>query len=94
MKVVALRVHAGVAVDPDAREALVNQIIAKESGLTTEMAVTADALGLLLRQSNHHYPALFVYANGKFGQHVYPGVETVAKYGAVIVGQIQSLRAK
>ncbi len=83
-----------IAVDPNAQPALVDSIVAEEEGLDSTMTAPADALGLFLRQSNHHYPAMFVYADGKLSAHVFPGVETVDKYGAVIVGQIQSLRGQ
>ena len=80
-------------VDPTVKDALVQGVLAKESvEMDASMGRSIQALDLLFRNMNQHYPAILVYANGKLARQIYPGVETLGKYKDVIRATIHELQ--
>jgi hypothetical protein len=82
-----------VAVDPTAQQPLVDAIIQREPLLDESMGQPMQALELVYRNVNHHYPAVLVYADGMISRYVHPGVEIDGKYVSVIKKRLEELRA-
>jgi hypothetical protein len=85
-----------IAMDPAAKQSQIDRIMANSKvsqQLNASMLRPAHSLEVMMRGMDHHYPAIIVYANGRIGKGMLPGVATADGYAKFIKKQIAEIQA-